>query len=216
MASAEDIKKLLDGRKIIDEYRAAKFDRSSKDWVHPSIPEMVAALEKLEFKGIDDFFLFDMKLSYQEIADVIDMVSTSDDAVKVPMCDNCAGRLPAGCNEVMRVIHGSSVACKDTRAQMDVATSKAFYDTFQAAKVLTTDPVLTAYTAEATRQEVVKCNLCTLDDVILFWNYPGHFAPRCTMTIKMKREFDFDPFWQLGERCFPVVTIPPLEEAREG
>jgi hypothetical protein len=211
MATEQEIKTLLDGRKIVDAYVLAKTDRTDPHWVHPSVIEYEKSFEELSFKNSNEFFLYDSKLSYQEIADCIDIVSPNDDSIKNPMCDNCIGRLPAACGEVVKLAANSPTSCIEIRQNISVlaSSSNSEYADKKATQVLPGgDPVFNAYRDKASLLGLDKIPLGTLDDIVMFWNYPGHFAPRCTLTVKTVREFDFDPFWRLKEKCLPFVNIP--------
>lgn len=206
MVTKKEIEVLLKGRDIIDKYRSVKINRSDPKWKHPPIPAMIRALEELGFRDIDDFFLYDTKLSFQEIADVAEVVSSKDGVSPFPVCDNCSDRQPRGCEEMLR-ISGVQTTCASDRLDMRVDSSDAFYATKRAALYLEDgDPIYKEMRAQALSLGVEKTMLFTLDDIVLSWNYSGHVAAKCVWTVKLKRKFDFDPFWKLGELCLPVAS----------
>ena len=204
MAMKKEIEALLNGRKLVDEYRTKKINRSSPDWSPPSVLDMVASLENLGFKGIDDFFLFDAKLSYQELADSFELASSSNDKVKNPYCDLCVGRLPAGCLEVC-ALNGILNPCLDARKSL-TADKDGQHLWKSIADFEIVDPILEKQKTKALLENHVGL-LATVDDLIQWWNFPNHTPPKCSLKYKQTREFDFDPLWQIGERRFAYVDI---------
>jgi hypothetical protein len=201
MATEQEIKTLLDGRIIVDAYVLAKTDRSDREWTHPSTPELIKALEDLGFDGIDAFFLFDAKLSFLEITDKIEIRNRFTNELE-PHCDNCIGREPQWCMEIM-VAKGMSTACHQRKVVANIDTSLDYLNLGLVSKVLPSDPILDKQKAKAVIVSKTTGNLCTMNDIILFWHYHNEETNRCIGLVKMKAEFDFDPFWRLGEMCIP-------------
>lgn len=202
MATEQEIKTLLDGRKIVDVYILAKTDRSDPDWNHPSIPDLEKVLGGLGFKAIDDFYLYDAKLSFLEISESVDILNRFT-GEKEPHCDNCVGREPHWCMETLLAQGKDMTVCHQRKVTADIATSADYLNVGLVTKVLPSDPILDKQKAKAVLVGKTTGNLCTMNDIILFWHYHSLKTNRCIGLVKQHRDFDFDPFWRLGSMCLP-------------
>jgi len=201
MATKEEIEILLKGRKIVDAYVLAKTDRSDSNWEHPSISNLEKEITELGFRTIDDFHQYDAKLSFLEISESVDIINRFTGELE-PHCDNCIGREPQWCMETM-IAKGMDTACHQRKVTADIATSSDYLNTGLVAKVLPSDPILDKQKAAAAVIGKTMGNLCTMNDMILFWHYHSLETNRCIGFVKQHRDFDFDPFWRLGQMCLP-------------
>jgi hypothetical protein len=78
-----DLEKLLAGRKLVDEYRAAHASRG----VH-EVEKLISGLKELGFVSIEDFFAFNQVMNLAEIKRC---------TVYIGQCDNCQGKESKGC-----------------------------------------------------------------------------------------------------------------------
>ena len=203
MATKEDIERLLKGRQIIDDYLKARTDLEEREDTTKLIEQLNKDIMGLEFRDLEEFYLFDAKLSFLEISDSIDIINRFT-GEKEPHCDNCIGREPQWCMETM-VAKGVDTACHQRKITADIATSSDYLNLGLVTKVLTSDPILDKQKAAAVIREKTTGNLCTINDIILFWYYHGLETNRCIGLVKQYRDFDFDPFWRLGKMCLPMT-----------
>ncbi len=197
MATKEEIELLLNGRKIVDKYLDDR--KVSKD-KPPLINKLKADISSLGFTDLDAFYLYDAKLSFLEIADCVAIINrfTGDPE---PHCDNCLGREPHWCVETM-MAQGMDTACHQRKVTEDISTGD-YLGTALITKVLPSDPILDRQKAAAIAKGKMIGNLCTINDVILLWNYNDDESCRCIGKFTMNRKFDFDPFWHLGKMSLP-------------
>jgi hypothetical protein len=196
MATEQEIKTLLDGRKIVDTYVLAKTDRSDPHWVHPSIEEYAKALEELGFKTINDFLTWDKKLSLLEIVDKIHLENRYTASREV-FCDMCVGRGNPNCVEAL-LEHNltSAMTCQQVRSSKTIATDN--YASDEIITLLGSDPIVDAQKALALEKSKTTGAIFTLDIIIQLWEHIVDESCYCNMRVVQDRDYDFDPWWRLS------------------
>jgi len=199
MATEQEIKTLLDGRKIVDAYVLAKTDRRDPYWVHPSVEDYAKALEELGFNTIDDFFTWDKKLSLLEIVDKIHLENRYTASREV-FCDICTGRGIQNCvKALLEHNYTDALSCQQVRESKTIATDD--YASGNIVALLGSDPIVDWQKSLAQEKSKTTGAIFTLDIIIQLWEYIVDSSCYCSMKVVQDRAFDFDPWWRLIAMC---------------